>query len=200
MTKRISDQNQRIVSLDPAPTSDTRNRNRYLDAIDGMLFGDDPDQGMIRGNNFLHPALRLAFTAPDNFAMMNTASAVIGLGPDDVRFLFTGGTISANTTTRFYLDQSWASLFEGEPPAALGNIRTLSTNGMEGITGIARLDGEGAGLDVRLVRVQGSRLLHVRVGRFDSSAQASVFFRSVTSRGFTAAVVRDVQQEEPIRG
>jgi hypothetical protein len=57
-----------------------------------------------------------------------------------------------------------------------------------------------AGLDVRLVRVQGSRLMHVRVGRFDSSAQASVSFQSVTALGFTAAVVHDAQNEEPVSG
>ncbi len=57
-----------------------------------------------------------------------------------------------------------------------------------------------AGLNVRLVRVEGSRLMHVRVGRFDSSAQASVSFQSVTALGFTAAVVRDAQNEEPVRG
>ena len=56
------------------------------------------------------------------------------------------------------------------------------------------------GLDVRLVRVRGSRLMHVRVGRFDSSAQASVSFQSVTALGFTAAVVRDAQNEEPVSG
>jgi cell division septation protein DedD len=55
-----------------------------------------------------------------------------------------------------------------------------------------------AGLDVRLVRVEGSRLMHVRVGRFDSSAQASVSFQSVTALGFTAAVVRDALREEPV--
>lgn len=55
-----------------------------------------------------------------------------------------------------------------------------------------------AGLDVRLVRVEGSRLTHVRVGRFDSSAQASVSFQSVTALGFTAAVVRDALREEPV--
>jgi cell division septation protein DedD len=57
-----------------------------------------------------------------------------------------------------------------------------------------------AGLGVRLVRVRGSRLLHVRVGLFDSSAQAGVAFQSVTALGFTAAVVRDARNEEPIRG
>ena len=55
-----------------------------------------------------------------------------------------------------------------------------------------------AGLDVRLVRVEGSRLTHVRVGRFDSSAQAGVSFQSVTALGFTAAVVRDALREEPV--
>lgn len=59
---------------------------------------------------------------------------------------------------------------------------------------------QNARLDVRLVRVAGSRLLHVRVGRFDSSAEASVFFRSVRDLGFTAAVVRDAQSEERVRG
>lgn len=57
-----------------------------------------------------------------------------------------------------------------------------------------------ADLDVRLVRVEGSRLVHVRVGRFYSSAQAGVSFQNVTALGFTAAVVRDAQNEEPIGG
>lgn len=62
-----------------------------------------------------------------------------------------------------------------------------------------RSQAEEAGFDVRVVRVRGSRLLHVRVGTFDSSGEASVFFRRVTDRGFTAAVVRDADKEEPAR-
>ena len=58
----------------------------------------------------------------------------------------------------------------------------------------------GADLNVRLVRVTGSRLIHVRVGRFDTSAEATAFFRSVVSLGFTAAVVRDSHNEELVRG
>lgn len=56
---------------------------------------------------------------------------------------------------------------------------------------------EDAGLDARLVRVQGSRLLHVRVGRFDSSAAANDLLRRVGGLGFVAAVVRDAHREEP---
>jgi cell division septation protein DedD len=58
---------------------------------------------------------------------------------------------------------------------------------------------QDAGLDVRTVSVRGSSLLHVRVGRFDSSGEASVFFRRVTGLGFSAAVVRDADKEEKAR-
>ena len=36
-------------------------RDIYLDKIDGMLFGDNPQQGFVRGHEFLHPELRFAF-------------------------------------------------------------------------------------------------------------------------------------------
>ena len=49
----------------------------------------------------------------------------------------------------------------------------------------------------RVVRVRGSGLYHVRVGRFASSEEATAFFRQVRSLGFTAAVVRDADREEP---
>ncbi|MEE8258285.1 MAG: M48 family metalloprotease [Sphingomonadales bacterium] len=150
-SERIADQKVRVANLDPEPATKNRNRDRYLDAIDGMIFGDDPAQGIIKGQQFLHPVLRLGFTAPDGFALHNSASALVGVGPDDARFLFTGGLVSGGLSTRNYLDQSWAELFEGEPPAKLTNIQNLSTNGMDGLTGTARLKGEGGNLDIRMV-------------------------------------------------
>ena len=150
-SERIADQKVRVANLVPEPATKNRYRDRYLDAIDGMIFGDDPAQGIIKGQQFLHPVLRLGFTAPDGFALYNSASALVGVGPDDTRFLFTGGVISGGLSTRNYLDQSWAELFEGEPPTKLTNIQNLSTNGMNGLTGTARLEGEGGNLDIRMV-------------------------------------------------
>src|SRR5687768_1499579 len=40
------------------------NRDTFLSRIDGLLYGDDPRQGMIEGNTFIHPDMRLTFTAP----------------------------------------------------------------------------------------------------------------------------------------
>ncbi len=48
-------------------------RARYLQAIDGMGFGESPDQGLTRGQNFYHAGLGIAVTAPQGWAIQNSA-------------------------------------------------------------------------------------------------------------------------------
>ena len=52
------------------------NRDTFLTRIDGLLYGDDPKQGVIEGQQFIHPDLQLAFTAPNGFYMVNGTTAV----------------------------------------------------------------------------------------------------------------------------
>ncbi len=64
-------------------------REDYLGAIDNIVYGEDPSEGFVRGHRFLHPKLGFTFTAPDNFALENTAQAVIGIrdgGAQAMRF------------------------------------------------------------------------------------------------------------------
>ena len=46
-----------------------RGDTTYLPSIDGLMFGDDPADGVVRGRRFLHARLGFAFTAPDGFAL-----------------------------------------------------------------------------------------------------------------------------------
>ena len=55
-------------------------RDAYLGAIDGLLFGDDPSQGVVRGTEFIHPKLGFAFEAPSGFTLENQSAALIGVG------------------------------------------------------------------------------------------------------------------------
>ena len=55
-------------------------RDAYLAAIDGMAFGDDPSQGVVRGTTFIHPKLGFAFEAPEGFTLENQTAALIGVG------------------------------------------------------------------------------------------------------------------------
>jgi len=56
----------------PGPTR----RKRLLRMIEGMIYGHGPDQGMIRGREFLHPGLGFRFTAPPGFRIHNGPQAV----------------------------------------------------------------------------------------------------------------------------
>lgn len=55
-------------------------RDAYLAAIDGLAFGDDPSQGVVRDNSFIHPKLGFAFEAPAGFTLDNQSAALIGVG------------------------------------------------------------------------------------------------------------------------
>ena len=51
-------------------------RARYLQAIDGMGFGEGRAQGVTRGRNFFHEELGIALTAPQGWRIQNTAEAI----------------------------------------------------------------------------------------------------------------------------
>ncbi len=56
-------------------------RDRYLSHIDGLVFGDDPEQGYFEGTRFLHPMLRLSFDAPTGWQTVNGRQQVVMAEP-----------------------------------------------------------------------------------------------------------------------
>ena len=62
------------------PGEGATGRDAWLAAIDGLLFGDDPSQGVVRGTLFIHPKLGFAFEAPSGFTLKNQSAALIGVG------------------------------------------------------------------------------------------------------------------------
>ncbi|WP_244395905.1 M48 family metalloprotease [Beijerinckia indica] len=62
-----------------APGIGSTGRNSYLSAINGVMFGDDPANGAIRGLKFIHPRLGFGFVAPEGFMLENSAQAVLGI-------------------------------------------------------------------------------------------------------------------------
>lgn len=70
---------QSIARQFGAPGVGEANRTQWLQAINGMIYGDDPMQGVIRGTQFLHPRLKFVLQAPDGFVLENTPHAVLGV-------------------------------------------------------------------------------------------------------------------------
>jgi len=59
----------------------TVDREGYLRRIDGMIHGDNPDQGVVRGSRFLHAGLRFAVDFPQGWDISNSASQVVAKQP-----------------------------------------------------------------------------------------------------------------------
>ena len=51
-------------------------RNRYLQAINGMTYGESREQGLTRGQNFYHETLGIALTAPAGWKIQNSTEAI----------------------------------------------------------------------------------------------------------------------------
>lgn len=63
------------------------NRAAYLRHLDGMVFGDSPDQGLVRGSTFTHPKLGFALSFPDGWRIENQPQKVIATSPGNDAFL-----------------------------------------------------------------------------------------------------------------
>jgi predicted Zn-dependent protease len=99
---------QAIARQYSSPENDERDREAYLNAIDNIVYGEDPSEGFIRGQRFLHPKLGITFVAPDNFTLDNTAQAVIGVregGSQAMRFDVV--RVPAEQSLGDYLNSGW---------------------------------------------------------------------------------------------
>jgi len=68
-----------------APSAVERDKAAYLASIEGLVYGEDPSEGFVRGRRFLHPKLGFTFLAPEGFTLDNTAQAVLGVKESGVR-------------------------------------------------------------------------------------------------------------------
>lgn len=62
-------------------------RAGYLARIEGVVHGDNPEQGVVRGREFLHPALRFALEFPAGWEVRNGAEMVVAREPGQERYM-----------------------------------------------------------------------------------------------------------------
>ena len=121
----------------PATASDdfAQARATYLADVDGIVYGEDPSEGFVRGRRFLHPKLGFTFTAPDGFTLDNTAQAVLGIkrgGGQALRLDVV--RVPAEQSLAGYLTSGW---IENIDPAT---VEDVTINGFPGATAAAKGD------------------------------------------------------------
>jgi predicted Zn-dependent protease len=56
-----------------------RDADVLLANIDGLIYGDDPNDGVVRGRQFLHSRLGFVFAAPQGFSLARSSQLLLGV-------------------------------------------------------------------------------------------------------------------------
>lgn len=131
--ERIATAERDARALLPADGGE-RNEARYLSAIEGILYGDDPSEGYVRGRTFLHPRLGITFTMPEGYGVQNAPNAVVGFAPGGAIVRFDGVEVPPRTSLVRHLQKNSVSG---------GDIQSVSegkVNGLDAAFAVASAD------------------------------------------------------------
>ncbi|MEJ5020359.1 cell division protease CdlP [Ochrobactrum vermis] len=117
-----------------APGVGTTDRDSFLNGIDGLLYGDSPNEGYVREQTFIHPKLGVTFRAPVGFTIDNSANAVMASGPGEVAIRFDGASLPAGSDLADYIRSGWVTGLDDS------SIQTTTINGLPAATARASAD------------------------------------------------------------
>lgn len=149
------------------------NRDAFLTAIDGMLYDDDPKQGIVDGAGFVHPEMRFAFTAPNAFFLVNGTQAVS----------ITGQSGKGQLSMRPYsgnMDSYIGGVFSeltGDSQAQVqpAQIQRTTVNGIPAAYGTARANTGDGQVDVTVFAYEFSKSQAIHFVTITQAGGATVF-------------------------
>jgi len=167
-----------------------RGRNGYLANLEGVVYGEDPIEGYVRGRRFLHPKLGFTFTAPEGFTLENTAQAVLGLrdgGNEALRL--DAVKVPAEQSLTEYLASGWIENVEA------GSIEEVTLGGLPGATAAAR--GDQWSFRLYVVRFNGEVYRFIFAAKTRTPEIERAFRDSVAT--FRRLSATEAQQAKPLR-
>ena len=159
------------------------NRDQYLERIQGLVFGDNPKDGIVRGNEFLHPLLRIGVKFPEGWELTNTPDAVMAQEPGTQHFMVLqeveatlrqgyGGQAAQSIG-----DVAVAAMRKAGYSVVDGSMQTI--NGNDAHVGLYRGNAKGAGkVMMRAAHIAVGRQLYVVAG-FAPEAEFALVDRDI---------------------
>lgn len=155
-----------------APTSREGERAAYLAAIDGLMFGDDPSSGAIRGSRYINARSGIAFQAPEGFTLDQSPDAVIGVGANGRQALrFDQVELPDGQSLETFVGSGWIENVE------MSTAESMTVNGLAAATAT----GKGKEWNFRFAAVRAGsgvqRLIYAvqgPLGEADAAFRASI--------------------------
>ena len=140
------------------------NRDQYQERIDGLVFGDNPKDGVVRGNVFLHPMLRIGLEFPDGWDVTNSPDAVMAKQPGTEHYMVLQeveqprlpGQGSGGQGKRSIGDAAVEAMRKAGYTVVAGRMERI--NGLEAYLGLYRGNAKGKGKVLM-------RAAHISLGR-----------------------------------
>lgn len=161
-------------------------KDPFLDQVDGILFGSDPKEGVIRDRVFLHKDLNFRFEVPPGFRLINEESRVLAADQSGGRFIFDKAPKADGQAPAAYLRNIWAKDY------SVRDLESIAINGMDAATGwlaITAKDGTVYTLRLLAVRYDANSLYRMqfliprqRAGSLNEDMRRTTYsFRPLTS-------------------
>jgi predicted Zn-dependent protease len=168
------DPGSRVTKAEPVAgkfaSADARkvNHDEYLERIQGLVFGDSPKDGIVRGTEFVHPLLRIGVKFPEGWELTNTPDAVMAREPGTQHFMVLQEVDalrqgSGGQRGRSIEDVALASMREAG--YKLVDATTLQINGNNAHVGVYSGNAKEVGkVTMRAAHIQVGRQLYVVAG------------------------------------
>lgn len=179
------------------------NRDVFLTRIDGIMYGDDPQQGVVEGRQFIHPVFRFEFTAPQGFYLLNGTQAVSINGNSGKGQL---STAAYNGNLDTYVRSIFQQIGGTQQTLAPQSIQKTTVNGLPAAYGTARVTSGGNQVDVTVFAYQFANNQAFHFATITAAGQSSVFnsmyssMRRITQAEADQVIPRRVQVVTVQRG
>lgn len=149
------------------------NRDVFLTRISGLVYGDDPHQGIIEGGKFVHPDLKIGFQAPSGYYLVNGSRAV-SINGTGGKGQFTTAQFSGDLDS--YVRNAFAGLTEqGQAQLQPNSVQRTTVNGIPAAYSTVRTNTSDGSVDVTVFAYQVSSSQAYHFVTITQAGQASVF-------------------------
>lgn len=141
----------RFRVINPVPVD----REAFLRRLDGMTFGLNEEQGVLRGNQFYHRSMNFTVRFPDGWRVDNRPDRIVAVAPDNGAVIqLMAEDLNRRETPRQFLTNKFSNLSQGE---ALGENN-------QGYTGISEIDTPFGKRDSRVAAIVRDKRVFVALG------------------------------------
>jgi predicted Zn-dependent protease len=194
---RVDDIQPTVQKLKAAGGDFSTNRDAFMQRIDGILYGDNPEQGIARGSTFLHPVLRFRIDFPTGWEVANSPQQVVAKAPGADVFMML--QLVAKPVGRNVQEIALNSMGNAGFRTVEGGRTTI--NGLDAFVGVYQGQVEGLGdVAMRAAHIAYDNKVYVVAGLVPPAAfqQADAAF-SASIRSFRSLTAAEAENIRPNR-